>query len=395
MVADAVRGLGYHLGATLLPPNDENPKGFFENAAIVHLNDELLWHMEVAWDSLGFIWNVDFDAAEFEPFRKQARAVLASEFPATGNIAIKDPRLCLLAPFWRRVLEEHGYTSLYVVVVRNPLECARSQQRRHAADPDFHVVGKHTEQMLLLWYTYLRKALTAIGDGLSAIVSYKGLIANPDAGLENLAAFLGTTLGKSSADYGHIISHELKRCNATLEDLQRVEPDGGFVSQLFVGLAELSDHEPPVKPGQFEKLLAEVPSFAELLPLYQRQTERLHGMAYHTAISLRDRLIAVVDELGTTKGQVDRLSSELANQEEVFSRCQETVFELREDKTRLEIDNNQLQQDIGRLERHSAEVERQLANLESRYANLERTFSAVVNRGAWRWTTLLRRLLRS
>jgi len=123
-----------------------NPKGFWESEAVTELDARLLHH-------LGGDWNrVDFELPRVGPlvdeFLADAREVLATEYEDAPFILIKDPRLCVLAPLWHRALTEAGYRPLYVVVVRHPLEVARSIQTQG---------GMPVSEGLALWLTYMRR----------------------------------------------------------------------------------------------------------------------------------------------------------------------------------------------------------------------------------------------
>jgi hypothetical protein len=356
-----ISAFGFSLGINQLPPNEENEKGFFENSAIVELNDELLRYMNLAWDSIGFTWNVGFSDEEFAGFREKARAILINEFSDCKNIVIKDPRLCYLFEFWQGILVENGYSIRCIVLVRNPLECARSQERRHDKDPDFHVLGKYTDQVLLLWYTYLRKALMAIGSEPTIVVSYEGLLTQSAEWIEKLSRFAGVTLTeKQKSDYViSLIDQNLKHNFAGLKDLQEVEPEGGFVSQLFNGLSSLTGSDQSDLATQLDRLLRETPEFSKLLPLYIYQVERLHGMAYHTGISLRHRLISS----GHKVDEAEREAKEL--------------------RIRYE-----------KLESEYSTLEFEYSTLESEYSTLETQLSEILKRRTVRLSMYIQKALK-
>jgi hypothetical protein len=123
-----------------------NPKGFWESEAVTDLDLRLLHH-------LGGDWNrVDFELPHAGPlvdeFLADSREVLATEYEDAPFILIKDPRICVLAPLWHRALKEGGYRPVYVVVVRHPLEVARSIEAQG---------GMPVSEGLSLWLTYMRR----------------------------------------------------------------------------------------------------------------------------------------------------------------------------------------------------------------------------------------------
>jgi hypothetical protein len=70
------------------------------------------------------------DLEEIEAIRRELVSFLEDEFGRKPLWGVKDPRLCRLLPLWLDVLEELGAEPLFVVVVRNPLEVARSLEER-------------------------------------------------------------------------------------------------------------------------------------------------------------------------------------------------------------------------------------------------------------------------
>jgi len=95
------------LGADLALPgnyaNSENARGFFEQPEIVDFDDRLLAALGGAWDAPLF----DCAAAtarapegQLETLKAEARALISRLYGHGRIAAMKDPRLCLLLPFW-------------------------------------------------------------------------------------------------------------------------------------------------------------------------------------------------------------------------------------------------------------------------------------------------------
>ncbi|MEQ1438366.1 hypothetical protein AAG565_03285 [Fontimonas sp. SYSU GA230001] len=188
------RGLvcaGIDLGRDVLAANADNPKGFFENARLVEFNDRLLKHLGLCWDSFGHS-DLAGRLADLPPdWRNEAATLIRSQFGPDSDIAVKDPRLCLLAPFWDGVLDEAGYRRQYVLVIRHPVECAESQRRRHVADPRFHFVGGSITEGVLLWASYMEAALRFLADRPFLCASHAALIDDPSTSLGALLTQLG------------------------------------------------------------------------------------------------------------------------------------------------------------------------------------------------------------
>jgi hypothetical protein len=118
--------LGFDFGDDLLKGNQFNRGGYWENRAIVRLNDRLL-------NSLGADWSDVQIAPDCLPdlqreFGSEARALLERTFSGKKNWALKDPRLCLLMDFWREIFAEQNIS--FIHIFRDPLAVAHSLYRR-------------------------------------------------------------------------------------------------------------------------------------------------------------------------------------------------------------------------------------------------------------------------
>lgn len=58
---------GYGLGDTLMEPNEDNPKGFFEDLDVVQINDELLRANGSYWDAPSFLATLTFPTPARHP----------------------------------------------------------------------------------------------------------------------------------------------------------------------------------------------------------------------------------------------------------------------------------------------------------------------------------------
>src|ERR1019366_2560982 len=164
-----------------------NPSGHFESRSLMHLNNALLTQMGRTW------WyppptGEDYDAvaARITTTRGQARRAFRRVHRSVPW-GWKDPRTSVLLPFWRRVL---GPRLAAVVVVRNPLEVARSMQSRHGVPVSFGVA---------LWERYNRLLLLHSA-GLPVLVTrYDDLVHDAGAWSAQTRAFL--------ADLGMRLEH--------------------------------------------------------------------------------------------------------------------------------------------------------------------------------------------
>src|SRR5258705_4142424 len=135
---------GLYLGPknALMPPQADNPDGFWEHLGFVALNDELLNELGGAWDLPPRV-DEDFKDARLDPLRLKAR-LLIEGFDSSTVWGWKDPRNSLTLPFWQDLVP--GLKTL--IIVRNPLEVAYSMRERNGTSYAFG---------LRLWEIYHRR----------------------------------------------------------------------------------------------------------------------------------------------------------------------------------------------------------------------------------------------
>lgn len=144
LTAQILSELGLYMGdrEDMFNPDEANRDGYFEIEEAVLLNDEILLENNMIWccikeNVLNLHTTKETTIKDFIiKFCKKA---------GSKNIAIKDPRFCLVEPFWRKELINLGIDFKAVVVVRHPYEVAKSIVRRDNIDFNYG---------LKIWFYY-------------------------------------------------------------------------------------------------------------------------------------------------------------------------------------------------------------------------------------------------
>jgi hypothetical protein len=180
----AVAGLLGALGFQTPDPDDRmdwpesNPE-HWESMSLTVFDDDLLARLGGSWDAppdLAEGWEGALDMRQ-EP---DPTALLSGAFPQPGPLMWKDPRICLLYPYWRQLLP---VPAAVVLVWRSPSAVADSLFRRDGMD---HVVG------VALWERYNRAALANLRGLDCFIVNYEELLGEPRAIIGTLADWLAS-----------------------------------------------------------------------------------------------------------------------------------------------------------------------------------------------------------
>ena len=233
---DAVLVLGAHrngtsaltgalslLGATLpnhcLDANEFNARGYFESRHITGLNDAILAAGGSNWNDWREFHLSRLDPAAASAFSETATSLVLKEFECSPLIALKDPRICRMMPFWYGALGNAGYRSRNLLIVRNPLEVAESLQYR-----DGFPIGRG----LLIW---LRNVIdveaSSRGRGPRSVVIWSEFHSNWRRAVEKSCAELDLTwprrLDEIAAEVEAFLSSELRHHEID-EDILRSHP---------------------------------------------------------------------------------------------------------------------------------------------------------------------------
>ena len=178
MLTRLLHACGLYLGEKneLMPPQADNPDGFWEHLGFVALNDELLNALGGAWD-LPPKADEDFKHPQLDPLRLKAR-ILIEGFASANVWGWKDPRNSLTLPFWEDLLP--GLRTL--IVVRNPLEVAYSMRERNGTSYSFG---------LRLWEIYNRRVIETATKEARLVTHYDLFFENAETELRRIVDFTG------------------------------------------------------------------------------------------------------------------------------------------------------------------------------------------------------------
>lgn len=261
-LAGALAQSGLWLGDDLLEPAPGiNDKGFWEHKELVRINEALLNNAGLQWYSLFASKKLsallEEETAAIHQLKAEAKVFARSLLEGKHGdgalcIAVKDPRLCLTANFWKPAFEEAGAHVVGLELIRHPAEVAHSLERRDG------IVASHSN---LLWLDYVL-ASKKFCQNLDArfIGSFDDLMASPSAFIEEALTQLGVNqnpdrekmdawiqadlrhhrhghipakgiLGKQATTiYSEILQHQ------TIIESETIEKLAGGATELFIDL---------------------------------------------------------------------------------------------------------------------------------------------------------------
>ncbi len=231
--------LGATLPRELLVPAVGNPRGFWEPQAVVDLNERILSAAGSSVDDVLSIPPGWFESEESLAWLAPARAVIEREFERAPLFVLKDPRLALLLPIWRPVLEGMGVEPLFVITLRNPLEVAGSLRARD---------GNSLEKSLMLWLRYLLQAERMTRASRRTFVSIDELIDDWRGVAGKVARELGLAWPRpceeAAQEVDAFLSPKLLHHSSSLDELEAMEGIPDWIPRAYAtALAKDPDDE--------------------------------------------------------------------------------------------------------------------------------------------------------
>jgi hypothetical protein len=262
------------LAGAKLPQNvwagDEHyAKGYFEPWRIALFNDERLRAAGTAWDDVFALPYRRLSHRDERRWLNRAQTLFAEEYGDETWPLLKDPRITVLMPLWRQVLEELEIAARCVIPVRHPLAVAGSLARRNGFSP---------QKSVLLWTAYMLAAEVHTRGLPRAFVSYDGLLADWRAEVARIEAAHGAALPnlteKAGRAIGAFLTPELRH-NAGDEGLAALGWPGALTAQVLAWFEAAAAGAAPPERGLDAAVSELARRAAEMGPLVSPLTRDL------------------------------------------------------------------------------------------------------------------------
>lgn len=190
----AINLAGVPLPSNLKPASpDVNAEGFWEPLEIKAFHDDILRGLKSSWNDPREIPIEWFDSPIFREFRAWLVEWIEREIAGKSMLAVKDPRVCRLLPLWQRACAQLAIDLHTVIIVRNPVEVARSLAKR-----DNFPEG----QSLLLWLRHFIDPERVTRGGSRSFLTYDQLMRERLPTIRRIGAELGLDFSVSDAELG-------------------------------------------------------------------------------------------------------------------------------------------------------------------------------------------------
>jgi hypothetical protein len=251
-MAGALAHSGFHV-PNAIPPNESNPRGFFEPRWAVNFHKRLLKQSGVM--------TLDPDPRALErvesltarpEVRDELRTWLAEKWELDERLVIKDPRLTWFQGLWGELAREQGVDPRFVIMIRPPAEVSASRTTYYKAR-DVGAVGGWinvalmTEQLTsssprcVVSYAQLLKDWRAELGRLETQLDIQ-LDPGPDTHPHENDTFIEPSLRRMSDGWGNVAvpAHLAELADRVHDVLHRMATDGD-AAELSAQAAELRE----------------------------------------------------------------------------------------------------------------------------------------------------------
>ena len=209
--------LGAEIPGSVVPGFEGNALGHWEPREIVDLHDAMLRSARV---NVNGVFPVDpawFDGEEAAGFVARLTDQLSGALAGGGLHVVKDPRMALFIPIWRRALGGLGIEPVVALPFRDPVEVAVSLRRRQVrVYPD---AVWPLERGMLLWLRYVLEAEAATRGLRRTFSAFDDLLDDWEAEVARMEAQLGLfwphPREQAAREVGAFLSREHKHAERT------------------------------------------------------------------------------------------------------------------------------------------------------------------------------------
>lgn len=299
-LAGALAHAGVDVGPHLVPADAlVNARGFWEHAGVVAIHDRLLAKLDSVWSDVRELPAEWWQRDDVRYFQTELIATLSTDFGNSPLWLLKDPRMCRLLPMWTEIFQKMGLRPLYISMMRDPIEVARSLAARD---------GIGQERAAVLWLLHVLSAERHIRRYGGLRITYANLLRDWRSSMRQVCAGLPA----------HSLDWESRApaIAAFLEpDLRRQINEGNDATELKGFTAVASDLYRRLAEHPHTINEAELARVREMVGEYQNRhgellTEVAHGDALLKTLRLEQLQLQV--EVAALRREIQRIKSSVS-----------------------------------------------------------------------------------
>ncbi len=298
-----VSSLGFDAGSNLMPADSDNQTGYWEDMDIFRLNNEILSYMLLSWHQVEDLENRRIEILHrdlIDLFGDRAQLLINRKLKSSDNVIVKDPRFCILMPFWNTILKEVSAEIQFFNIIRDPLSVALSINKRN---------GITIHNGLLLWYYYNYMFVNEVLFPCH-FISFHNLLYKPETIQEKLNGLFDRNI---AAEYFAAIKPELEHFVTNNENLINESSFFPKIQLMWKHLSEQCNKHSAYIQNDFSSVFFE-PDFKSMFEADKKLRNPVNMLFYR----LDKKEIAKTHSLGYVQG-MESLTFETGNNAGLFT----------------------------------------------------------------------------
>ncbi len=167
----------------LLEADSDNKKGYFERKDVIELSDKMLVENNITWTSVRR--HIKKIKISKDSQKELEKILIDIKKKASGrNIVIKEPKICITEPVWKKAITSLGMKEKVVAVFRHPYEVAMSINKRDGIDFSY---------ALKIWYYYnccILESLNSMNSAHYIVINHNDYFYKRELQIDKIAEFL-------------------------------------------------------------------------------------------------------------------------------------------------------------------------------------------------------------
>ncbi|VAW35548.1 hypothetical protein MNBD_GAMMA01-1260 [hydrothermal vent metagenome] len=341
-LAGVLNIMGISAGDDLLPANDTNPKGYFENKSVYWHNEKILKQCNSSWSDHLFAID-EVDSEKKQQFIHEAAQIIAAQYQDYSKFIIKDPRICLLFPIWEAACQQLDINIQVIIPYRNPFEVAESLTGRNRFSK---------EKGLILWLRHFYLAEFYSKKYPRIFVSFNDLLDNTKQYIHKIADFTQLKVNKTAAGkIEQFLEKDFKHINIPLK-----QPNSNIASFLQKTITLLQS-----KNFSNEKTFNKIhQQFAALLQLFHYPEFQQANKQLLVEKNLNQSVQIKANEIATLNNQLvkDLHNQSLNFEHELLDKASQ-IIELQKNIAQQQFALNHIQKQYEKSEHNLSELQQQ------------------------------------
>jgi hypothetical protein len=221
MAMQVLSRMGMRLSEELLPGQESNPEGFYEDIEILNVHKNLIAKLKTSPNlPLPDSWQ---ETEEARDALKKMRAIIKDRLAVAPTLwGFKDPRTALFLPIWVKAFDDLWVTPIYVLVVRDPKAVVNSQKK---------ITNRDGSIFEMMWLSRNCEALHHTRMNCF-ILHYEKLLSNPEKITKELLAYTGLNPNISATDIEKMLQQTIKS-NLNRSGFNAYEIQNNYLKKLY------------------------------------------------------------------------------------------------------------------------------------------------------------------